>query len=184
MNRYTAREVATFSHDLSNAASRVYAALDEYARDKGVCWPKQKTLAARIGCSVRHLQRCIAELAGAGLCRTERPEPGGRNQYRLVHAFVRNQTTSASSPGDMEVATQATSAAPPLIRNNHGIESEANELRSKTSEPREAPPVCPDLCRSCRGTGTILIQAIGWTTCTPCRGSGQTKTVSIGAKTA
>ncbi len=86
MNRYSAREMVTFDCDLSHGAARLYSALDEYARDSGVCWPRQKTLCARLGCSVRSLRYYLAELIRVGLCKVERVEAGGQNRYQLIHS--------------------------------------------------------------------------------------------------
>lgn len=121
MNRFAARELATFSPDLSNGAVRLYLALDEYARDSGSCWPKQKTLAGRLGCSVRQLKRYLQELVAAGMCLCERATPGGANRYRLV--YVRNHTTPMSPGGDTHVPRVGTPMSP-HIRNKQDIETE------------------------------------------------------------
>lgn len=163
MNRFAAREMATFSPDLSNGAVRLYLALDEYARDSGICWPRQKTLTGRLGCSVRQLQRYLLELTKAGLCIPERSTPGGANRYRLV--YVRNHTTPVSLPGDMDVATLATPVSP-HIRNKQDIETElpppATEMQIQP-QPR---------CVFCSGSGFAGTGA-NKSACGICRGTGK-----------
>lgn len=169
MNRYNARELVTFNPELSAGAARLYLALDEYARDSGVCWPRQRTLKDRLGCSARSLQYYLAELVTAGLCFVERSTPGGPNRYRLFHSRVRNLTQSVALPDAIHCATLAQPVAP-LLRNNTDIETEP---AAYAENERQTPLNLGSICRSCRGTGKVLIPAIGWSGCTPCRGSGQ-----------
>ncbi len=147
MNRYAARELVTFSPTLSAGAARLYLALDEYARESGVCWPRQRTLVSRLGCSARSLQYYLAELVKAELCSVERSTPGGPNRYRLFHSPVRNQTQSIALPHANTCAT-LTQPAAPLIRNNTDIETElAAFAETQPQEPDKS------LCGRCHGEG-------------------------------
>ena len=47
---------------LSLGAKVMYALLCNYASDKDHCWPSQKTLAARLACSVSSIKNYLAEL--------------------------------------------------------------------------------------------------------------------------
>ena len=72
--------------DLSDGASRLFMALDEYARDKGSCFPSENELCRRLGISRRTLVRRVAELRDAGAVETSREgSVNGRNVYRLRH---------------------------------------------------------------------------------------------------
>ena len=106
--RFQSRELATFNKSISDGAARLYIGLDEYARETGKCWPSQKTLADRLGCSVREVQRRLRELIAANLCVCSRKWTGGPNTYTLHHA------TGRSLPHDQMVATHATGRSPLL----------------------------------------------------------------------
>ena len=69
---------------LSHGAARLYVLLDDYAGAKGVCWPKQATLAHRLGASRQSVQRWIAELERAGWLAIERT--GRAHRYTLKWA--------------------------------------------------------------------------------------------------
>jgi DNA-binding transcriptional regulator YhcF (GntR family) len=85
--RFLQREEVTFNKGLSTGARLIYIALDEYARDKGTCFPGQETLAERLGISLRTVRRKIAELRRAKVLISKRPSFGGTNTYTLCRRF-------------------------------------------------------------------------------------------------
>jgi DNA-binding transcriptional MocR family regulator len=71
------------------AALRLLICLGTYSDAKGWCWPKQSTLALRLGISQQAVAKQIAILAELGYLEIHRqtnPETGlrGRSKYRLV----------------------------------------------------------------------------------------------------
>ncbi len=143
MNRYSAREMVTFTKELSKGARLVYSMLDEYARESGDCWPSQKRLVERSGIPRRTLQRYIYELAAAELVVPYRVMPGGANHYRLYHA----------PPVALPRANPGAALAPPvapLIRKNTRIEHEGGA--SLYENPTE--------CRQCFGAGYVLVPRV------------------------
>jgi hypothetical protein len=70
-----------------NSTSRLVALtlVRHYAWSKDHCWPSSATLARRVGKSVGHVQRCLAQLERAGWIRRERtPDvPNGRRIWLL-----------------------------------------------------------------------------------------------------
>lgn len=147
MNRFTARELVTFSPDLSARAARLYLALDEYARESGKCWPSQKTLAARMGCSLRSVERNFAELTKAGLCVAKRKTSGGPNEYFLPHYLP----PRVAAPPAKSVGTLPPRVAG-LIRKKQDIETEGQihsvETQMQSQNPRPLPK-----CGYCHDTG-------------------------------
>lgn len=185
MDRYSARELIAKSPDLSRGARLLYTILDEYARGKANCFRKHVTLMGQLKCSKRSLQYWLAELTGKGFISIQRSKTGGVNVYHLawIGETVRNEAQSVAWGGCNQVHGGVQPGARPSILNT-SLEYSTDELRSQNQnqKPREAPPVCPELCRSCGGKGQVFIHAIGWATCTPCYGSGRPRTVSFGAK--
>lgn len=173
MNRWNARELATFTSDLSHGAARLYLALDEYARDSGECWPSQKTLAKRMGCTVRSVQSYLAELCEAKMVSAKRQTAGGANRYFLMHYHAK-----PASPPREESFVTLTKPASPLIRKNQGIEAE-DSVPGETqhqNQPEEflVPAPDPNLCMWChgskfRGTGSSR------SACGGCGGTGRVR---------
>jgi DNA-binding transcriptional MocR family regulator len=69
---------------ISDRAMRVWCLLDRYAGANGQAFPKRKTLATALGCSVATLDRAIEELVQFGWLSKERREAGGVNDYTLM----------------------------------------------------------------------------------------------------
>ncbi len=82
--RCATRLRATCDHSLSHGAARLYVLLDDYSGMKGECWPKQTTIASRLGISRGSVQSYLRELAKAGYLRSWRTLRG--NRYLLAYA--------------------------------------------------------------------------------------------------
>jgi hypothetical protein len=84
----------SFVISLPPRAVQVYGALADYASydDKRTCWPSVETLAAKLRCSGRTVQRALRQLvaAGAVLMETRRRRNGSQttNLYRLPMTLV------------------------------------------------------------------------------------------------
>ena len=86
ITRWTARELVLFTPELSAGARLLYCALDEYAREKGTCWPSQRTLRDRAAMPDRSLRRYLRELEQAGFVESRRRRlRNGPMEYRLSH---------------------------------------------------------------------------------------------------
>jgi hypothetical protein len=127
-DRWAALEIAAFSPGLSHGAARLYLALDRYAREPGVCWPKQKVIAARIGCCKRSVQYYLAELIAAGIVEVARMAPGGLNSYVLNHA-------QQVAPGGAKDCARVAQQVAPYKSNKN------NETEQQTEEPPIAPRI-------------------------------------------
>jgi len=83
---------------LSSGASRLLRLIRWFHSKCGACFPKQKFLAARLGCVTRTIQRYLAELVAAGLVSITRR---GRtaNEYTLlsVRAPAQNVASNVAS---------------------------------------------------------------------------------------
>jgi len=66
---------------LSVGARFTYAMLLQFAWQEGETFPKQETLAGRIGLSVRQVRRYLAELQEANYIKIERKDRRFRNTY-------------------------------------------------------------------------------------------------------
>ena len=96
----TARRLAALPNDpglddiladpsLSSTAKALVAVMvRNWAWVKDHCWPSDETLAARLGMSVGHVQRCLRELERAGRIFRERTAavPNGRRIWLLCAA--------------------------------------------------------------------------------------------------
>jgi hypothetical protein len=127
-DRWAALEIAAFSPGLSHGAARLYLALDRYAREPGVCWPKQKVIAARIGCSERSVRYYLTELIAAGIVEVARMAPGGANRYLLNH----RQRIAGPPAKDCRTHRQQASA----YKSNKN-----NETEQQTEEPPIPPGI-------------------------------------------
>ncbi len=163
-SRFEARELALKDSSISRQASLLYLAIDNYQRDNPDCWPAQNSLARDLRCSVRSVQRFLAELVGAGLCSASRRAYGASNSYVL------HWRQGCRVNDDRDVASVTTELA------RHKANQALKPERQGASAEREKPPVTSGVCRSCRGQGRILIAAIGWSGCAPCRGTGREQT--------
>ena len=69
----------------STAKALITVMVRNWAWVKDHCWPSDATLAARLGMSVGHVQRCLRELELAGRIRRERTDevPNGRRIWLL-----------------------------------------------------------------------------------------------------
>src|SRR4051794_19865947 len=68
------------SRDSSTAKTVAVALVRHWAWSKDHCWPSDRTIAARVGRSVGHVQRCLRQLEAAGWVERERTDdvPNGR----------------------------------------------------------------------------------------------------------
>ena len=72
-------------HLSSTAKALITVMVRNWAWVKDHCWPSDETLAARVGMSVGHVQRCLRELERAGRIFRERTAavPNGRRIWLL-----------------------------------------------------------------------------------------------------
>jgi len=84
--RCASRLAAITDKRLPMGARTLYTLLDDYAGMKGVCWPKQATLAHRLGASRQSIQRWVADLARTGWLAIERT--GRAHRYTLKWAMA------------------------------------------------------------------------------------------------
>ena len=75
--------------DITATAVRLYATLQRYAdKDSGECHPSRATLATKCNCTVKSIDRALAELIAIGaVTKKQRISPNGdmtSNQYRVI----------------------------------------------------------------------------------------------------
>jgi hypothetical protein len=70
--------------DLSPGDRELYAHLDTFWRDKDECWPKQETLAGKMGVSVCTVHRRAKKLAGAKLIEIKQQGLNRPNRYERL----------------------------------------------------------------------------------------------------
>jgi hypothetical protein len=81
---------------LSVGARFTYAMLLQFAWQEGETFPKQATLAGRIGVSVRQVQRYLGELGAASYIEIERKDKRFNNTYviKRVRSKLRRRRTN------------------------------------------------------------------------------------------
>jgi hypothetical protein len=67
-------------------ARLIHVVLADHANDEGLCWPSQKTIAHRAGCSVEHVRVTIKQMVADGFVSIIRASTreGQTHQYRLT----------------------------------------------------------------------------------------------------
>ncbi len=144
MARGKARTAILQAVNLSAGARLLYLFLDDMDwNSQGIAWPKQTTVAAKIGFSTREVQRCLAELTAASHVRVERKK--AHCLYRLTwsdttaRSYPKTEHTTARSHPDTTARSY-----PSLI------------------ETIETEPTCPGLsvekCQRCAGEGWYLYE--------------------------
>jgi hypothetical protein len=142
-------------HDaaLSVGARLLYVELDDDAGMKGICWPRQKTVAKSLGFHWRSCQEWLYELVKAGYVERIRTRTG--NHYRLfwdAHQGVRPGCTPGCA-SDAHQGVRAFLITEPdkeperLVAAPTGV-SDASE--SAPAEIQGEPGVC-----ACHGTGWL-----------------------------
>ena len=141
MDRYAAREIVLKSSDLSKGARMLYMALDNFQREGGRCWPRQKALREIVGCSPRSLCRYLIELTEAGLVIAKKTTYGGPNEYRLqwCHQWQNND------------ANHGTSILPPVASHKSNQEENTEIHKALRAETQKT------TCDSCGGTGWKMV---------------------------
>jgi Helix-turn-helix domain len=147
-DRAEARTQVIYDTRLSFHARVLYYALDEFAGQKGVGWPKRSTLAATIGLSEREIARSLRELEAANYISTTI-----RRYSRLYTLFWSNPEVTIPSPlesrGDHTVTPEVTIPSP-LIKSVGSIEPDQGTCTPRTEESRSVavlsttPPRAPD----------------------------------------
>lgn len=95
---------------ISATAVRLYCVLQRYANSDGVCFPSRSTLARRMHCSVRSVDRAVEELEQVGaLVKTLTKSPDGdwaNNTYCVITADPRRGVaTKTTLPSDKNGTT-------------------------------------------------------------------------------
>lgn len=73
---------------ISSAALRLWLMLDRIGRDNEWAWSSQRALAKYMGVGERRIRAYLDELRAAGLVESRRPDPFGKNEYRLIRTSV------------------------------------------------------------------------------------------------
>src|SRR4051794_11995964 len=124
----------------STAKALVTVMIKNWAWYKDHCWPSDRTLAAKVGKSVGHVQRCLHELEQAGRIGRERTDevPNGRRIWLLW----RRPGGPIGAQRDMTRARGVPTAPArdeQIVIVNGGTEPE--EIRPTPQRPRPEPPV-------------------------------------------
>lgn len=87
---------------ISATAVRLYCVLQRYANSDGVCFPSRSTLARRMHCSVRSIDRAVEELEQVkALVKTLTKSPDGdwaNNTYCVITADPRRGVATKTTP--------------------------------------------------------------------------------------
>ena len=107
----------------------VLQAIADYADDRGICWPSQRTLARETELSVRSIRRALDDLEDAGfICRKGRsPTPSGTRRTDVIALQMApgDNLSAGDQPGDTVSKTRGLSVlsqgsqCPPIRHKNH-----------------------------------------------------------------
>src|SRR4051794_9213453 len=122
----------------STAKAIVTVLVRNWAWVKDHCWPCDKTLAAKVGKSVGHVQRCLLELEQAGRIRREKTDevPNGRRIWLLW------RSPGGREGAQREIAPARTVPAAPARSKQVVIVNEGREpeIRPESRPRTEAAP--------------------------------------------
>ena len=125
----------------STAKALALAMVRNFAWSKDHCWPSDATLAAKVGKSAGHVQRCLRQLEGAGWIRRERTDevPNGRRIWLLWRsAGAQSNSPSARS------APPAPARSKGIVIVNEGIEPLGRDSPPRQrQEPQKPPETAP-----------------------------------------
>lgn len=108
--RFVAHSAVLNDHRLKPGPVRLYCVLDDYAGERGECYPYQATLAKQLGVAARTIRRWEAELVKAGHMAARRTARG--NRYTLAWVVLDRDRTPVSVPrSDTYVRSDRTSVA-------------------------------------------------------------------------
>lgn len=114
----------------SPTAKVVYAVLQRYSNSDGVCFPSRKTVADRIGVSVRSVDRALDELEAEGvLTVSRRQNPDGSFTSNLYHLTTANPVTvlaTKTTLGSDKNDTRGSDKNDTLIRVNSNQSQESD----------------------------------------------------------
>lgn len=194
-SRWALRTRALRDPNLSHAAARLFAALDDNVMGERNFSMKQADICALIGLKERQLRSVLKDLRDAHYIRIEhrvtgnsyefdRQKTAGSERQKIadrtgkklpVHLIDKN-LSQESSPYPASGEFFADAQRPPNSR------AAGTNPRAMGTNPRAlaaALDIASGACRSCRGSGKVLIQAIGWSDCSPCRGTGKAVRVGV-----
>lgn len=160
--RIRARITVTKDNTISDGAARLYCLLDDYAREKGECWPSQRTLARELDCTIRLVQYRLAELVQSQIVRAEIEVTGSgrRNRYSLFHrissppmgdekSFVTPLQNLSSPPPSHLYMNQEIETVPPAPRKRG--DRRCDWCHGKGHRPGAVRGSCP----GCGGCGRV-----------------------------
>jgi hypothetical protein len=153
----TARCVAALPNDpglddiladpnLSSTAKALIAVMvRNWAWVKDHCWPSDATLAARVGMSVGHVQRCLRELERAGRIRRERTAavPNGRRIW-LLWRCPGDRAGARRDPAPARTPSTAPARSERVVIVNEGTEPEIRPASRRRPEDDPVPTALHD----------------------------------------
>jgi len=140
-------------------AKVLYVLLDDYSRMKGICWPKQETLAEKLGVTRRQIIRQLDSLEGAGYLVRRR---GRRGLFYQLFWGARAAPADVTSTSHQESGLDVTSmsprsdidvTSPPYI--SGGVLETGVAARPMKTETEAGGSGCPH----CHGTGERWYEA-------------------------
>ena len=132
--------------DLTSTAKALIAVMvRNWAWVKDHCWPSDATLAAKVGRSVGHVQRCLRELERAGRIRREATDavPNGRRIW-LLWRCPGGGAGARRDPAPARTAAAAPARSERVVIVNEGREPEIRPASRRRPEVDPAPPAPHD----------------------------------------
>lgn len=153
---------------LSHAAARLYLLLDDelWGEDRGAV--TQHSMAKLLGVGDRQIRRVIGELETRAYLRKDHRMSGN------VYEFIRTKMSVSETDIRTKMSARTGQKCPAVPYMQEATSSKA--LRSEYESQNLLVNV--GACQSCRGSGRVMIPAIGWSSCTPCRGTGKRRAVA------
>lgn len=133
------------SKNLCVEARYLYAVLCDYARDKDHCWPSQRTLARRIGCSIASLKKYLRQLVAEKLIWIEHALRGCKyyllNPVQTVKKISQKVSKFDGYPSNFDTESNLNNKkenTPPPLPHSSSLASKTQEGKFSLSESKTA----------------------------------------------
>lgn len=150
----------------STAKALILAMVRNFAWSKDHCWPTDATLAAKVGKSTGHVQRCLLQLERAGWIRRERTEevPNGRRIWLLWRsAGAQSDQPSARSAPPAPARSERIVIVKERIEppREDSLPRSRQEPPAVTPSPVKAEALCPPRRRQAVSMAELTTAAAG-----------------------
>jgi len=134
---------------LTDRAFRLWCILDRYAGANGEAFPSRRSLGLDLDCSMKSIDRALAELVERGWLAKERREAGASNDYTLLIAAVPTEGRDTGDPRGVGTPLSPPRDTSDHTQGHHSPEGrDTGDAHKEESSKEESPKETPRSARS------------------------------------